>query len=205
MAASNYVPNTWLLGSIDLTSVVTAGNLGAPFSTTTLPSVTIEQQLGQIVGAWADNSLTASYQSGWAEFIFLAIPTSTTVTAGFWYSYDASTFGIIVVPTSIASGAISGIPVCVAYNTVASNTTSIQYTWFQVTGRASTFRAPTAKSVGSTAQPIFVSGTTAGKIQTTASTLRTIIGARTANTGTVVSNTSAITVYLNRPNIGPGK
>ena len=135
MANSKYTPNTWLLGSIDLTSVVTAGALGAPFSTTTLPSVTIEQQLGQIVGAWADNSLTSGFESGWAEFIFLAVPTSTTITAGLFYSFDASTYGVIVVPTAVSSQAVSGFPVAVAYNAVTSNATSIQYTWFQVTGR----------------------------------------------------------------------
>jgi hypothetical protein len=204
MATSNYVPNTWLLGSIDLTSVVTAGNLGAPFATTTLPSVTIEQQLGQIVGAWASNSLTSSFQSGWAEFIFLAVPVSTTVTAGLFYTWDASTFSIALAPTTVANAAASGFPLCVAYNAVTSNATSIQYTWFQVTGRASVFRSP-SKIVSSLALPVFVSGTTGGKLQATASTLRTIIGARFANTATVVSATSAITVYLNRPNIGPGK
>ena len=203
MAVSSYIPNTWLLGSIDLTTVVTAATLGAPFSTTTLPSVTIEQQLGQIVGAWADNSLTASFQSGWAEFIFLAIPTSTTVTAGLFYTFDASTFSIIVVPTAVSSHAVGGFPVCVAYNSVTSNASSIQYTWFQVTGRASVFRAPTAGNYN-IHLPIFVSGTTAGRIQSTASVFRTIIGARTANTATVTSGTSAIWVYLNRPNIAPG-
>lgn len=203
MATSLYVPNTWLLGSVDLNSVYTAGLVGAPFSTTTLPSVTIEQQLGQITGAWAANSLTSAVQSGWAEFIFLAIPTSTTVTAGLFYSWDASTYGIIVVPTATASHAVSGFPVAVAINAVSSNASSIQYTWFQVTGRCSTFRAPTAGNFN-IHLPLFVSGTTAGHIQSTASVFKAIIGARSANLATVVSGTSALWVYLNRPSITSG-
>lgn len=203
MAQSKYIPNTWLLGSIDLTSVVTAGALGAPFSTTTLPSVTIEQQLGQIVGAWADNSLTSGFESGWGEFIFLAVPTSTTITAGLFYSWDAATYSVIVVPTAVSSQAVSGFPVAVAYNAVTSNASSIQYTWFQVTGRASVFRAPTAGNFN-VHKPIFVSGTTAGRVQSTASVFRAIIGTRSANTATVTSGTSALWVYLNRPSITSG-
>jgi hypothetical protein len=161
----------------------------------------MEQMLGQIVAGYSAKAVTNVPDCGFAEFIWLAVPTSTTITAGLWYTWDGATFNVTVVPTAVTS--LGGAPVCVAINAVTSNASSVQYTWFQVTGRVTTLRAPTAGNFN-VKRPILISGTTAGRIQSTASVFRTIIGARTANTATVTSGTSAITVYLNRPNIAPG-
>lgn len=206
MALTTYVPNTWKLGSVDLNSVVTAGNIGSPLNSTTgapLPSVTTEQFLGEIVGGYSDNAVTNA-TTGWSEFIWLAVATSTTVTPGLIYTWQPATFSATVVATAVASNAQSGFPICVGINTVASNATSIQYTWFQVTGRTTVLKNATGVVVQPNAA-IFVSSTTAGRVQTTASVFRTIIGIRSANAATVLSTTSTLLVYLNRPNIGPGK
>lgn len=206
MALTTYVPNTWKIGSVDLNSVVTAGNIGSPLSSSTglpLPSVTTEQFLGEIVGGYSDNAVTNA-TTGWAEFIWLAIPTSTTITPGLFYTWQPSTFSATVVATAVSANAQSGFPICMGINTVSSNSTSIQYTWFQVTGRTTALK----NAAGVVVQPnaaLFVSSATAGRVQTTASVFRTLIGVRSANAATVVSTTSTLLVYLNRPNIGPGK
>ena len=200
-----YVPNTWKLGSVELNTVAVAGNIGSPLNATTgapLPSVTTEQFLGEIVGGYADGAVTTA-TTGWGEFIWLAVPTSTTITAGLMYTWKPDTFSATVVSTTVSSHAASGFPICVAINSVASNATSIQYTWFQVTGRSTVLK----NAVGVVVQPdvaLFVSSATAGRVQTTASIYRGIIGIRAANAATVLSTTSTLFVYLSRPAITSG-
>lgn len=179
------------LGIPDLNAVYTT--LGAP-GITNLPSAVTEAQLGEIVTA-QDKTL------GYGEFILLAVPTSTTVTPGLLYTWTAG-YKISVVPTSVASAAVSGLPVAVAINTVSSNSSSVQYTWFQIQGQCTALKAPTINCQPN--KPLFVSNVTAGRIRTTASIFRVIIGARSANAATVPTATSTVTIFLNRPQIGPG-
>lgn len=185
------------MGDQDLNGVYTAGNLGAP-GIAQLPAVTCEAQLGEILSAWDPNSTTG----GGAEFIFLAVPVSTAVTAGLVYTWNAG-YNILVVPTSLSSTTTSGAPLAVAINTVTSNASSIQYTWFQIQGRATMLRSGTLNRIQPSV-PLYLSSVTAGRIRATASTLRTIIGIRSANVATVASTTSTILVYLHRPSIGSG-
>ncbi len=206
MATTSYVPNTWQIGSVDLNQVITAGGVGAPYTSSTsspLPSVPVEQMLGQIVGAYSPNP-TTSTENGWAEFIWLAVPTSTAITPNLLYRFNAATFRVIVVPTSVSSSALSGCPIAVAVNTVSSNTSSLQYTWFQVTGRCQVLKSISGTQNLQPDLPLYVSGVTAGRVRGTASIFRTIIGMRSANLATVATATSTVAAYLYRPTIGSG-
>ncbi len=206
MATTTYVPNTWQLGSVDLNQVITAGALGAPYTSSTsspLPSVPVEQMLGQIVGAYSPNPVTST-ENGWAEFIWLAVPTSTAITPGLMYRFNYATFQAIVVPTAVSGSALSGAPVALAVTTVASNATAIQYCWFQVTGRCQVLKSISGTTNLQPDKALYVSGITAGRIRGTASIFRTIIGMRSANLATVATATSTVAAYLYRPTIGPG-
>lgn len=201
MAITTYTlpsPSSWkfsdnIIGAADIAGVYVAGTLGAP-GITPLPSVVIEQQLAQIVKG---TSYDATY-GGTAQFIFLAVPASTTVTQGLVYNWKGD--GTIVVnPTAVSSAATSGIPVAVALNGVTSNT-AVQYTWFLVQGRGAALKSATI-----TAQPnapLFVSNLTAGRVRTTASAFRAFIGLRGANIATATG--SILPVWLQFPNIGSG-
>lgn len=201
---TNYIPIANRLGIVDLGGVYVAGALGSGWQGTTnsLPSVTTEDMLGEIVGAYSITAnAAATGDGGYGEFQFLAVPTSTAITAGLLYSFNAGTYQVVVVPTSLGTQGVSGFPVAIAINAVTSNTTSVQYTWFQVGGRCTALKTAVAV-VGSI--PIYTSGTTAGRIKVLGSAFRAIIGARTANTASVTSTTSTVAVYLNRPNITSG-
>lgn len=183
-----------VIGAPDLGTTYVAGNLGAP-GITGLPVVTTEPQLGAIVNG---TSYDTTY-GGQGKFIYLAIPTSTTTTQGLLYSYKGD-YTIVVVPTAVSSAAVSGLPVALCINSTASNTTSIQYAWFQIQGRGAAL-----KSVSITAQPsvpLFVSGATAGRVRTTASIFRCFVGMRSANTATATG--SVLPVVMNFTNIGSG-
>jgi len=191
--------STWkfsdnIIGVDDLAAVYVAGSVGAP-GITPLPSVVIQNQLGSIVKG-------VSYDStygGQAMFIFLAVPTSTTTTQGLTYKYKGD-YTIEVVPTAVTTSQSSGQPVAVALNSVTSNASSIQYTWFQVQGRGAVLKSATI-----TAQPnvsLFVSNATAGRVRTTSSAFRAFIGMRSANTATATG--SILPVILNFPNITSG-
>ncbi len=191
--------STWkfidnVIGVADVAAVYTAGTIGAP-GITPLPSVVIEQNIGSINKA---QSYDATF-GGMCQLIFLAVPTSTTVTQGLAYTYKGD-FTIVVTPTAVSSAAVSGLPVCWALNTVASNATSVQYTWFFVQGRCASLKTATIAAQPSV--PIFVSGATAGRVRTTASIFRTIIGARSANT--VTASGSILPIVICFPSIGPG-
>lgn len=198
-----YFVTTPQIGVAGLNAVYTSNGIGFPWVSATvnpLPSVAIEQMFGQIVSAQDSSSQTTG---GGGEFIFLQVPTSTTVTPGLFYTWDGA-YKIAVVGTSVSSAVDSGRPIALAVNTVASNASSNQATWFQVQGRGTVLRTPL---ISTNVQPnvaLYVSAATAGRVRTTASIFRTIIGLRSANQATVASTVSTLVVYLNRPNIGPG-
>lgn len=196
-----YINTQPTIGIAQLDTVYTAGGLGYPWVSPSgdLPAFTPEQQFGQIT--WAQD-LSSSTAGGGGAFIFLKIPTSTTVTAGLLY-YWKGDYTIVVVPASVASQAVSGTPVAVAVNAVASNTTSQQATWFQVQGRCSVLKSSGTSNVQPNV-PLYVSSVTAGRVRTTASIYRTIIGLRGANTATVASTTSSILAYIEFPSITAG-
>lgn len=192
--ASSWKFSDSIIGAADIAGVYVAGTIGAP-GITPLPSVVIEQQLFQVVKG---TSYDSTY-GGTAQFIFLAIPTSTTTTQGLFYTYKGDGT-IVVLATSVASAAQSGLPLVLCLNTVASNTTSVQYAWFMVQGRGAGLKTATINAQPSA--PLFVSGATAGRVRTTGSILRTIMGIRSANTATATG--SILPVILQFPSVGPG-
>lgn len=193
-SATNWDFSDNIIGVVDLGATYVAGTVGAP-GITPLPSVVIEQQVGAIVKG---TSYDTTY-GGAGEFIFLAIPTSTTTTQGLLYKWKGD-YTIEVVPTAVTTSQSSGQPVALCINSTASNTTSIQYAWFQVQGRGAAL-----KSVSITAQPnvsLFISNGTAGRVRTTSSSFRAFIGMRSANTATATG--SVLPVYLNFPSVSTG-
>lgn len=180
--------------------------LGAPFSADAggnggdLPSVTTAAQPGEIVSAWDP-------VNGFAEFIFLSVAEGAAITPGLLYSWQAASgngpaFQAELMPTAVSAQGVSGWPVAVAVNAVVANANNIQYTWFQITGYTTVLKAGTIKFP--TAGAIFLSGVTQGRIRSTASAFRTIIGMRLASITTIATTTSTVPVFLNRPNMGPG-
>lgn len=193
-SATNWDFSDNVIGAVDLGATYVAGTIGAP-GITPLPSVVIEQQVGAIVGG---TSYDTTY-GGQAKFIFLAIPTSTTTTQGLLYKWKGD-YTIEAVPAAVTTSQSSGQPVALALNSSPSNTTSIQYAWFQVQGRGAAL-----KTVSITAQPnvsLFVNNVTAGRVRTTSSAFRAFIGMRSANTATATG--SILPVYLNFPSITSG-
>jgi len=195
-SASSYKLSQNIIGVADVSGVYTAGQPGAPFSTSTLPATIIEQQLGSIVTAQSNDST----YGGMSSWIFLAVPTSTTVSQGLAYTYKGSDFTIVVQPTSVASAAVSGLPVVWALNSVSSNSTSVQYTWFLCQGRGAALKTATISVQPNV--PLFVSNATAGRVRPTASIFRCYIGVRSANS--VTASGSVLPIVVNFPNIGPG-
>ena len=171
-------------------------------ATSVLPRPIFQPQLGQRIRAWEPTL-------GFGEFIYLAVPTSTTVPLGtvctFASSSSTSDYSYVILPAKGTSQK-SGVPlgVCVAstvYNSgagITSNTTSVQYAWFQTGGKAQVLKtavqvAPvaTAGSAG-----VYVSGT-AGRLYITSSAGGQVLGGRLANSATVTSTASCVLVYLN--------
>lgn len=202
MALTGYtlpLATTWkfsdnVIGAADIAAVYTAGSIGAP-GITPLPSAVIEQQLFQVLKG---TSYDSTY-GGTAQFIFLAVPTSTAVTQGLLYTYKGDGT-VVVVATAVSSSAQAGLPLVLALNTVTSNATSVQYTWFMVQGRGAALKGATLNAQPSV--PLQVSGVTAGRVRTTASVFRSIMGIRSANTATATG--SIIPVILSWPSVGPG-
>ena len=201
-----YVATRSLGGIVDFSLVVKAGQYpGAPWLSSTsnaLPSSTVENQLGEIVPAY-DTSTTAqgaTGQGGYGEFIWLAVPTSTAVTAGLLYYWTPSDYKVVIVPASVST-TVSGTPIAVAVNAVTSDATNVQYTWFQVTGRCTALK--TAVQVLPNV-PLYVSAT-AGRVKVLLSTFRSILGARSANATTITSTTSTVAIYVSRPVIQPSQ
>lgn len=167
------------IGCPDVTLVTTI----AP-GISNLPSVVLETQLGETVEGW-----DPTY--GAARFIYLKVPTSTTVTAGLLYQWDKN-YTITVVPARSSSKS-TGVAVALALNSVSSNSSSAQYTWFLIQGQYTVLKQAVTVSPQSA---VFLS-TTAGRINVTSSAGAQILGARTQNSATVTSTTSTVAVYLN--------
>ena len=176
-----FVITTPQLGDVDLGAVYTV--LGRP-GVANLPGVPTWTQLGQVVQAYDP-------VFGYGEFILLQIPASTAVPAGTLATWNVGTsnayFSYVINPTTASTGA----PVAVALNAVSSST-SIQYTWFQIRGYANVLKTAVK---GLPNNLVAISGT-AGRVLFTASTGKTILGMRTANTTTITTTTSLVPVIM---------
>lgn len=153
-----------------------------------LPGSVLEPQLGEIRNGW-DSTL------GWAEFIYLRVPTSTAITAGLLYQW-ASPYTVAVLPV-LATSKNTGHQVAVAVTTLTSDATNVNYGWFQISGLATVLKT----AVASTPDAKVYASATAGRVKLLTSAGGEITGMRTADAATVASGTSTITVYMNRPAI----
>jgi len=176
-----YTLSSPTLGVPDVTAVVTS--LGSP-GITSLPSVTTEAQLGQVVSAW-DPTLGA------AQFIFLAIPVSTAIVVGTLYQFDKN-YNVVIVPAG-SNSKNTGVAVVAAYTAASYNASTVQYGWFVIQGTVPVLKTAVKASPQS---PIYISAT-AGRIKVLSSTGQQILGARTQNTATITTTTSTVNVYLN--------
>lgn len=169
-----------VLGCADVTTVhtIAPGIAG-------LPSVVLEEQLGEIRRA-TDSTLGAG------QFIFLKIPASSTYSAGNLITWDAG-YASKLLPV-LATSKNTLAPIAVAPVAVSSST-SVQYGWFQIQGQATVLK--TAVTVNPNVV-IYASGT-AGRFKVLTSAGGQILGARTANSATVTSTTSTVTLYINNP------
>lgn len=174
--------------------VFASNTLGAPDVTistqiapgiTNLPSTVLEAQLGEIRLAW-DTTL------GYAEFIYLKIPTVTAITTGLLYQWTAG-YAVAVLPV-LATSKNTGHQVALAVATYAS-ATPVQYAWFQIQGQGTVLKTAVTVSPDS----VVYASATAGRIKVLTSAGGQITGMRTANAATVTSTTSTVTVYMNRP------
>ncbi len=180
----SYQSSTAVIGSPDVSNVATAALLGDPTGILQLPSVTMEAKLGELKIAW-DATLGA------ANFIYLAVPTSTTVTVGLLYQWDKN-YAVTLVPAKGTSQK-TGVAVAVAYTAVTSNATSVQYAWFLVQGQVAVLKTAVAVAPQ---QAVYMSAT-AGRIYVTSSAGGQILGARSQNTATVSAAVSTVNVYFN--------
>ncbi len=179
-----YFSTALQIGTPDITSVSSAGSLGDPTGITQLPSVTMEVKLGTRTKA---QDLT----NGWdGEFIYLAVPTGTTITVGLLYQFDKA-YNVTLVPAGSTSKN-TGVQVVCAYTAVTSNSTTVQYAWFLYQGTTAVLK--TAVSV-SPQSAVYISAT-AGRIKVLSSAGQTILGARSQNTATVSAGVSTVNVYF---------
>lgn len=138
--------------------------------------------LGTIVRA-----IDPTYGEG--EFICLAGVASTAV--GSLVIWDGTTYATtLTTGTALAN---SGRPVAVA---MSANTSASTFGWYQIGGTAVVKKT----TVIIAAKTTLGVNTAAGSIGASASG-KQILGARTANTASVVSATTTIAVELNRPHI----
>jgi hypothetical protein len=124
---------------------------------------------------------------GEGEFILLKGVASTTV--GSLVTYDGTTYAT----TLCATTANQARPVAIS---MAANTAATTFSWYQISGTA-----VAAKSTSSNFAPTVALGVkSTGKVGATGSG-KEILAARTANTATVASATTTVTVVLNRPHL----
>lgn len=192
-----FVTGAPIIGVADINAVYTSGGLGYPWVSSTvnpLPSVPIEQMFGQICVAQGPSTTL----EGGAEFIFLRVPTSTTVTAGLLYTWGDGTSGydITALPTSAGTTTTSGAPVAVAINAVTSNASSAQGTFFQIQGRCTVLKDAVKMAPGA---PVYFSKSAAGRVRVIGSAFYGIIGMRSATLTTITTTTSSALMYLHRP------
>lgn len=196
MATTSYFQTNAIIGVAGLSGVYTAGQLGYPWTSPSgdLPSVTIEQQFGQIVKAQNSNPTTG----GGGEFIFLKVPTSTAITPGLLYTWGDSGDGydVTLLPTAAGTTTSSGAPVAVAVNTVASNASSVQATWFQVQGRVTVLKDAVKMAPG---VPVYFSKAAAGRVRVIGSAFYGILGMRSATLTTITTTTSSALMYVEYP------
>ena len=185
----SYTQTSPIIGAPDVTAVVLSGALGDPASINQLPSVTMEAKLGTVITA---QDISNSWEG---EFIYLAVPVNTAITVGLLYQFDKA-YNVVVVPAGSTSKN-TGVAVVVAYNTVASNASTVQYTWFLRRGTAPTLKTAVAVSPQSA---IYMSAT-AGRFYVTSSAGKQILGARTQNTATISAAVSSVNVYFNPSSI----
>lgn len=160
-----------------MTYVPTTTQLGIqPIATT---STTQNHPLGTIVRA-----TDSTYGEG--EFVYLKGITSTVV--GSLVSYNQVTGVTTLSPTSAANNAF---PLAVA---MSANVDS-QYGWYQIGGAAVIKK--TAVKINPSVK-LYLSGT-AGRVMSTSSSGRTVLGAISANAATVASATSTVVVEIDRP------
>lgn len=204
-----YFVSSPTIGVSDLNAVYSTtstgpSNVGYPWTSSTvnpLPSVPIEQMFGQI--AAAQNSAAPTSGGGGGEFIFLRVPTSTTVTAGLFYSWGlaANPYDVTLLPTSSGTTTTSGAPVAVAINAVTSSSTLTQGTWFQVQGICTVLKDAVKMAPGA---PVYFSKSAAGRVRVIGSAFYAILGARSATATTITTTTSSALLYLHRPTLTSG-
>lgn len=196
----NWSSFTPLIGDIDIGVV----SLDAPgvgpttglnnINTSIAPRTVFQLALGQIVQGWEPTL-------GYGEFIYLAVPTSTAVPLGTlvtWMTGALANYTVAVCPTTAKSAA----PVAVSISNTAgatggitSNTTSIQYAWFQIVGIAQTLKTAVIHTLNS---KVFVSGT-AGRVMVTSASGTNVIGARFASSNS--ATISCALVWYDRANV----
>lgn len=162
---------------------------GIGTSGATFPSSPLEPQLGEIRHAW-DTTL------GWGEFIYLKIPTSTAITSGLMYQWSGN-YSVAVLPV-LATSKNTGHKIAVAVAALSSDSTNINYGWFQIGGLGTVLKT----AVAALPDVVVYASATAGRLKVLTSAGGQITGMRTAftsGTGTVTSTTSTVTVYMDRP------
>lgn len=123
---------------------------------------------------------------GTGEFIYLKGVASTVV--GSLVSYDQVNGTTTLSPASTANNAF---PVAVA---MSANVAS-QYGWYQIAGAAIIKKTAVKVNPG---VKLYLSST-AGRVSSTSSSGRTVLGCVSINAATVASATSTITAEINRP------
>lgn len=169
-----------VMGCYDITTITTT----AP-GVAILPGTPLEPQIGEIRQA-VDSTL------GFAEFIYLKIPASTTLSAGNLVQWTGG-YSAAILPV-LATSKNTGHQVAVAPVAVASST-SIQYGWFQISGQATVLKTAVAVAP----DIVLYASATTGRVKVLTSAGGQITGLRSANTATVTTTTSSVTCYLNRP------
>lgn len=144
-------------------------------------STTQNHPLGMIVRAY--DSTTSGQGAG--EFIYLLGAANTL--AGLVYSYNATTFQTVVLPST----ANLGTPIAIAM----SANVAAQYGWYQIEGNAVVLKSAVAVTPQA---KVYISGTS-GRLMPTSASGKQIIGAKFANLATVTSTTSTVNVLLSRP------
>jgi hypothetical protein len=125
--------------------------------------------------------------AGAGEFIYLNGVASNVVGAVVSYNPLAKTV------TLSAHGAIQNLPLAVS---MAANTTTTSYSWYQISGVAKIARVTGGKT--SPAVPLYLSAT-AGSVQSTLSTGRELMNTVSVNAATVASATTTIQALIQRP------
>jgi hypothetical protein len=123
---------------------------------------------------------------GMGEFILLKGVASTAV--GSLVIYNTTSYTTTLCPVT----ANLGQPVAVS---MTANTSSSNWSWYQIEGVAIV-----AKSAVVLAANVAIAVSSTGKVGANASG-KQILGARTANTASVVSATTTVQVILNRPHL----